>query len=89
MIIIQMLLGITDEYIFTILIHTSRSVCSVRSQIQLIWVPKFIFPLAQKWLKLALTQRRSQWSAHDSDKREASKFHFSGRMFIFSSFTLL
>jgi len=35
---------VTDEYIFTIFIHTSRSVCSVSSQIQSIWLPGLSSP---------------------------------------------
>ena len=44
MIVIQMDFEVTDGYIFTIFIHTSRSISSVRSQIQSIWLPGLSSP---------------------------------------------
>jgi len=47
-----MVFEVTDEYIFTVSIHTSRSICSVRSQIQSIWLPG----LSSPWLRNHLKQ---------------------------------
>ena len=79
----------TDEYIFTVFIHNSRSICSVISQLQVNMTTRVHLPPGPEMISTALTQRRSEWNVHDSDKREASKYHFSGWMLIISSFTLL